>query len=287
MDSGFVGSAALTQAWVERRTPHLHRVVNTHWHSDHVGGNALLQAHGAAIAASTVDAAAVARRDPGCCSAEYLDKPVPAYTIDESLQDGQTLPFGDGAWTVIDTPGHTQGHVALWCEDDGLLAVGDVLSTYDVGWVNLALDGPEATKTAFASLQRLANLSPRVLLPALGPIPEDAELALERALVLAQRLVDDHDGAVWYGARRCLPYALMIREGMPLAAVDDYLLSGSGWSTPPAPSDVRPPTLPTNSSAPCSGPTPSPSGTADWSPRHSTICRPWKADKALIPRIWA
>jgi len=47
-----------------------------HWHSDRVGGTARLQAMGAGIAALAVDAEAVARRDPGCCVAEYLDQPV-------------------------------------------------------------------------------------------------------------------------------------------------------------------------------------------------------------------
>ena len=65
--------------------------MNAHWHSDHVGGNALLQTAGAGIAASSPDAHAVARRDPGCCQAEYLDQPVAPYTVDEPL-DGRARP---------------------------------------------------------------------------------------------------------------------------------------------------------------------------------------------------
>jgi glyoxylase-like metal-dependent hydrolase (beta-lactamase superfamily II) len=53
VDSGFVGHAHETAAWVRAHTRHLALVLNTHWHSDHVGGNALLQAAGTAIAAST------------------------------------------------------------------------------------------------------------------------------------------------------------------------------------------------------------------------------------------
>jgi hypothetical protein len=34
------------------------------------------------------------------------------------------------------------------------LTVGDALSDYDIGWVNLALDGHEAAATALASLHR-------------------------------------------------------------------------------------------------------------------------------------
>ena len=222
--SGFTGHASQTADWVHVRTGQLALVVNTHWHADHVEGNAMLQARGAGIAASVPDAAdAVARRDPGCCQAEYLDQPVAPYTVDERLHDDQILPLGDAEWQVIRTPGHTPGHLCLWQPDERLLIAGDALSDYDVGWVNTALDGPSAAATALASLQRLVGLSPRMLIPAHGPIPADAASALTVALRRAQRLVDDPDGAVWYAARRIFAYALMIRGGIPTAQVEPYL----------------------------------------------------------------
>jgi glyoxylase-like metal-dependent hydrolase (beta-lactamase superfamily II) len=223
VDSGFVGHAEQTTAWAHARAGTVELVVNTHWHCDHVGGNALLQAHGAAIAAGTPEAEAIARRDPGCCAAEYLDQPVAPYTVDLSLDDGQALPAGDADWQIIRTPGHTPGHLALWQPDERLLVVGDALSDYDVGWVNLALDGPDAATTALASLKRLADLAPRVILPSHGPIPADPAAAFAAALRRAQRLVDDLDGAVWYGARRIFAFALMIRGGIPADRAEPYL----------------------------------------------------------------
>jgi glyoxylase-like metal-dependent hydrolase (beta-lactamase superfamily II) len=230
VDSGFVGHAQETLAWVRAHAGHLTLVVNTHWHSDHVGSNALLQAAGAGIAASTPDAEAVARRDPGCCQAEYLDQPVAPYTVDEQLDDGQVVRLGDADWQIVRTPGHTPGHLSLWQPDERLLAVGDALSDYDIGWVNIALDGPDAATTALASLHRLADLTPRVLLPAHGPIPTDPTAALAAATHRAQRLADDPAGAAWYGARRIFAFALMIRNGIPVAEVEPYL-HARAWLT--------------------------------------------------------
>ncbi|QPP07112.1 MBL fold metallo-hydrolase [Streptomyces bathyalis] len=230
VDSGFVGHAEETAAWVRAHAGHLTRVVNTHWHSDHVGGNALLQAGGAGIAASAPDAHAVARRDAGCCVAEYLDQPVAPYTVDEPLEDGQVLRLGDADWEVVRTPGHTPGHLSLWQPEERLLVAGDALSDYDVGWVNLALDGPDAAATALDSLHRLAGLAPRVLLPSHGPIPTDPSAAFTSALRRARRLVDDPDGAVWYGARRIFAFALMIRDGIPADEVEPYL-HARAWLT--------------------------------------------------------
>ncbi|MEU3218287.1 MBL fold metallo-hydrolase [Streptomyces sp. NPDC006971] len=223
VDPGFVGHADETAAWARAHAGNIDLVVNTHWHSDHVGGNALLQAQGAGIAAGTPEAEAISRRDPGCCAAEYLDQPVAPYTVDVPLDDGQVLRLGDADWEVVRTPGHTPGHLALWQPEERLLVVGDALSDYDVGWVNLALDGPDAAATALASLKRMADLGPCRILPSHGPMPADSAAAFAAALLRAQRLVDDPAGAVWYGARRIFAFALMIREGIPADEVESYL----------------------------------------------------------------
>jgi Metallo-beta-lactamase superfamily len=133
-----------------------------------------------------------------------------------------------GRWRVH--PGHTPGHLSLWQPEERLLVVGDALSDYDVGWVNLALDGPEAAATALASVRRLVDLAPRVLLPAHGPIPADTCAALATAVRRAQRLVDDPTGAVLYGVRRIFAFTLMIRSGIPANEIEPYL-HARAWLT--------------------------------------------------------
>ncbi|WP_405829736.1 MBL fold metallo-hydrolase [Streptomyces sp. NBC_01176] len=230
VDSGFVGHAEETASWARAHGGAVGLVVNTHWHSDHVGGNAILQAGGAGIAAGAPEAEAISRRDPGCCTAEYLDQPVAPYTVDMPLDGGEVLRLGDADWEVIRTPGHTPGHLALWQPEERLLVVGDALSDYDVGWVNLALDGPGAATAALDSLHRMAGLAPRVILPSHGPIPADPTAAFSTALRRAQRLVDDPAGALWYGARRIFAFALMIRDGIPVDEVEPYL-HARAWLT--------------------------------------------------------
>jgi hypothetical protein len=81
----------------------------------------------------------------------------------------------------------------------------------------------DAAAAALASLRRLADLAPRVVLPAHGSIPTDPHAAFATAVCRAQRLVDDPAGAVWYGARRIFAFALMIRSGIPADEVEPYL----------------------------------------------------------------
>ena len=71
---GSVAHAGLTAARASAQLGQVELVVNTHWHSDHVGGNARMQSAGAGIAGSLPDSEAVNRRDPGWCVAEYLDQ---------------------------------------------------------------------------------------------------------------------------------------------------------------------------------------------------------------------
>jgi glyoxylase-like metal-dependent hydrolase (beta-lactamase superfamily II) len=125
------------------------------------------------------------------CQVEDLDQPVSPYTVDVPLHDSQNLRLGHADWAIVGTPGHTPGHVSLWQPEQRLLIVGDALSNYDVGWVNLALDGPDAAAIALASLHRMADLEPRVIMPGHGPIPAEPEAAFAAALRRAQRLVDD------------------------------------------------------------------------------------------------
>jgi len=80
------------------------------------------------------------------------------------------------------------------------------------------------------SLHQLADLAPRAVLPAHGPIPADPGAAFATALRRAQRLVDAPAGAVWYGARRVFAFALMIRGGIPVAEVEPYL-HARAWLT--------------------------------------------------------
>jgi len=106
--------------------------------------------------------------------------------------------------------------------------------------VNIALDGPDAAVTALASLHRLVDLAPRVLLPSHGPIPGDPGAAFAATLRRAKRLVDDPAGAVWHGARRIFAFALVIRDGIPVGEIEPYL-HARAWLTDGARLLNRPP----------------------------------------------
>jgi len=102
-------TALALQGW------HLDFIFNTHHHADHVGGNLQLkQATGCRI----VGAAADRQRIPG---------------IDIGLADGERIALGNAEFQVLDTPGHTCGHIVYYCADSAALFCGDTLFALGCG----------------------------------------------------------------------------------------------------------------------------------------------------------
>lgn len=101
-------------------------IVVTHAHWDHVGSlSGLADVTGAPVAMSAADAAlvdGVANQD-----GHDLDRGHGAPHVDRILHDGDELTLGSKVFTVIETPGHSEGSICLYCAEDGVLFSGDTL----------------------------------------------------------------------------------------------------------------------------------------------------------------
>lgn len=111
IDTGFGSEAKDTEQLIKEAgvsPEELHLIVNTHYHSDHVGGNSYFQKnYDVTIAAHKWDADLINSCDPEACSAEWLDQPVEPYRVDKRLSDNDEIHTGSKTLKVIHTPGHT------------------------------------------------------------------------------------------------------------------------------------------------------------------------------------
>jgi len=90
-------------------------VLNTHHHSDHVGGNLELKAKtGCQVIAANSDK----DRIPG---------------FDKGVDDGDVIKIGQYAAKVLTTPGHTSGHIVYYFADAAALFCGDTLFAMGCG----------------------------------------------------------------------------------------------------------------------------------------------------------
>lgn len=93
----------------------LTHIFNTHHHMDHAGGNLELKRRtGCEIIGPRNDA----NRIPG---------------IDRLVGDGDVFTFGSHRVEVLDTPGHTRGHIVYHVPDAGAAFVGDTLFAMGCG----------------------------------------------------------------------------------------------------------------------------------------------------------
>jgi hydroxyacylglutathione hydrolase len=109
-------------------------ILNTHWHPDHAGGNAEVVA---ATSAKVVGPAEVTR----------------IATLDREVNGGDRVMLGETEFQVIETGGHTLGHIAYYDAADKIAFVGDTLFALGCGRL---FEG--TAQQMWTSLQRLAAL---------------------------------------------------------------------------------------------------------------------------------
>ncbi len=113
----------------------LDRIFTTHHHGDHVEGNRGLKAD---FDCTITGPAAEAERIPG---------------IDVRIAGGDVVLFGGVEIRVIDTPGHTLGHVSYWLPGEGIAFTADTLFAMGCGRV---FEG--TPEMMYASLEKLRAL---------------------------------------------------------------------------------------------------------------------------------
>jgi hydroxyacylglutathione hydrolase len=125
------GVEAALQPWGGR----LDLVLLTHHHADHIGGaEELRQRHGCRIVGARADAYRLPR-------------------LDQAVAEGDDVAVGESVARVMETPGHTHGHIAYFFPDTPALFCGDTLFSLGCGRL---LEG--TAEEMFASLRRIAAL---------------------------------------------------------------------------------------------------------------------------------
>ena len=109
-------------------------IFNTHWHPDHAGGNAEIAAATGAVSV-------------GPQEVEKIIAP------DRVVKDGDVVELGETRFDVIDTGGHTLGHITYYDAADHVAFVGDTL--FALGCGRLFEGTP---RQMWDSLQKLAAL---------------------------------------------------------------------------------------------------------------------------------
>jgi glyoxylase-like metal-dependent hydrolase (beta-lactamase superfamily II) len=188
----------------------LGRIVNTHLHSDHCGGNAALQRRGGVEtwipAAST---AAVERWDDDALSYRLTGQPCPRFAADRALVSGTQIVLGASAWQIHAAPGHDMDAVMLFEPQTRTLIAGDALWEERLAIIFPELDGDDGFGPARATLELIERLQPRAVLPGHGRMFGDVGRALASSRERLAAFERNPDRHAQHAARALLMFHLL------------------------------------------------------------------------------
>jgi glyoxylase-like metal-dependent hydrolase (beta-lactamase superfamily II) len=228
VDSGYVTHAPQTLALVRHALGDrpLERLLNTHLHSDHCGGNAALQgAYGCHTAIPVSEADKVAGWDEDALSYRATGQQCARFRFDAVLAPGDVLPLGDMAWEVLAAPGHDPHALLLFCEREGILISGDALWENGFGVIFPELAGEPGFEEARATLDLIATLDARVVIPGHGRMFGDVNGALGRAYSRLDYLASDPRRNAENAVKVMVKFLLLERQGIVLGDLPGLLAS--------------------------------------------------------------
>lgn len=227
VDSGYVAHAPQTLVLLDRAlgTATLGWLVNTHCHSDHMGGNAAVQQkYGCRTSIPAGEAPLIDAWSDTSLILGFADQRADRFRYDDTFPDGAVLRMGELDWQVIAAPGHDTHAVMFYAPEARVLISGDALWENGFGVVLPQLFGRDtALEETRRTLQKIAGLDVEHVIPGHGRVFTGVKAALERAL----ERVEYYRGDIGRLARHCakvmLSFSLLEKRSMPLAGLPAYV----------------------------------------------------------------
>jgi len=226
IDSGYGRDTAQTLSKVDAVLAGrpLDWLVNTHCHSDHMGGNAAVRnAHRCRVSIPRDEAPFIDAWDEQALWLSYADQRCERFSFDDTVAPGDEFDWGDLNWCAIAAPGHDMAALMFHCEQERLLITGDALWENGFG---VLLPGPEREERLAATrrtLESIAKLDVGTVIPGHGhPFSNVAE-ALERSFRRLEAFERDELRMARHVLKVMFVFSLLDRQCLPLGRIPEYL----------------------------------------------------------------
>ena len=227
VDSGYVTHAPQTVALVREALGgrRLVRLINTHSHSDHVGGNAALQREfGCAIHVPAGMADWVEAWDEAALLLTTADQAGEAFRADATLAHGDRFVLGELEWQALEAPGHDDSSLIFYAPDARLLISADALwrDGFGILFAEILGDGGGIAK-ARATLEAIARLPVEGVIPGHGAPFVEVEEALAAAFARLRAFEEDGSRMARNAIRACITFRLLAERRFSLEWLAGHL----------------------------------------------------------------
>jgi glyoxylase-like metal-dependent hydrolase (beta-lactamase superfamily II) len=202
----------------------LERLVNTHCHSDHMGGNAAIaSAHGCRV---TIPAGEVKHVDPWTPQSVWMaqfDQRADPFHFDDTIAAGGSFQGGGFEWQAHSAPGHDMDALMFFEPVNRVLISGDALWRDGMGFV-WPEEGPNKfIDAAQSTLSVIEELAPRVVIPGHGVPFDDVDSAIATVRSRLDAFARDPSKNARHVVKVMFVFALLDRGSMPVADVEGYV----------------------------------------------------------------
>lgn len=202
----------------------LERLINTHCHSDHMGGNAAIaSAHGCRITIPAGEAKHVDPWTPQSAWMEEFDQKAAPFRFDDTLAAGEGFEGGGYEWQAHAAPGHDMDALMFFEPANRVLISGDALWENGMGFVWPEAGANPYIEAAREALDTIERLAPAVVIPGHGEPFTDAAGAVGRVRAKLDAFQRDPVKNARHVVKVMFVFALLDREAMPVEDVAAYV----------------------------------------------------------------
>ena len=229
IDSGYVTHAEQTVALVRHALAgrRLTRLINTHSHSDHIGGNAALKAaFDCEIIVPAGLQAAIADWDEDALLLSPLGQQSARFQHDSLVGAGVEIEMGGLNWQSLAVPGHDMEALAYYNPEKRILISGDALWENGFGVIFPELLGEaDGLASMQATLEMLARLPIDTVIPGHGQPFVAVDTAFERAFRRLGNFRNNIEQLAWHAIKVIVSFAMLERRQIPRADFPAFVLS--------------------------------------------------------------
>ena len=226
IDSGYQAHAEQTLLLLRRALngKALTRLINTHCHSDHMGGNAAVQrAYACRISVPAGEAPAIAAWDEQAMMLSYTGQSAERFGFDETIAAGDTVQLGGLQWQALAAPGHDRHALMFYSSADRILISGDALWENGFGLIFQELFGQAGGfADTRATLEAISRLQIDTVIPGHGAAFGSVERSLASAFQRLDAYERDPAKLARHALKVMLSFSLMIHGRIALAELPRF-----------------------------------------------------------------